>query len=283
MNQAGLKIAISGDLGSGKSTVCRLLQEKLPVKIFSMGEAWRKLAEKYQMTILELNQYSETHPLDEEMDQMMTAMGSSPESMIFDSRLAWHFIPQSFKVHLTVNPIIAAERIFKDQRGQAEGYSSIAEALTKLDARKSSEHQRYLQKYQLNCSAFENYDLVIDTSYAMPQEIATLIINTHQVWETGSDFTKLWLAPKNLYPTKPLFDLEQLKLEHQPKLQISIIKADCHYFIQDGHLEVALALKKELNLIAAHLSNERPPKINPELFKEWETTFNFIFAANQIC
>ena len=123
--EANHKIAISGDLGSGKSTVCRLLKERLSFGSYSMGETWRRLAEKYQMTILELNRYSETHPLDEEMDRDLTETGQAPGNMIFDSRLAWHFVPDSFKVHLVVDSRIAASRIYNDLRGQAEGYASV--------------------------------------------------------------------------------------------------------------------------------------------------------------
>ena len=160
-----LKLAISGDLGSGKSTICKLLQEQLGFRLFSMGEAWRQLAEKYQLTILELNKYSETHPLDEEMDRTMAALSDAPESIIFDSRLAWYFIPNSFKIHLTVDPEIAARRIFNDKRrGDAEEYLSVAEAKQKILERKQSENLRYLNKYGIDCSKLANYNLVIDTT-----------------------------------------------------------------------------------------------------------------------
>jgi cytidylate kinase len=178
LNRNYTKIAISGDLGSGKSTVCKLLQARLnDFRIFSMGEAWRKLAEKYQMNILELNQYSETHPLDEEMDQTMAKMADAPENIIFDSRLAWYFIPHSLKIHLTVAPQIAAERIFQDKRrGDAEEYGSVAEAQAKILARKKSETQRYLQKYGIDCSDFNNYDLTIDTSQLRPEQVVDSIL-----------------------------------------------------------------------------------------------------------
>ncbi|MCL6591815.1 MAG: AAA family ATPase [Firmicutes bacterium] len=196
------KIAVSGDLGSGKSTVCKLLQTLISFDLFSMGEAWRKIAEKYQMTILELNKYSETHPLDEEMDQTMIAMGSTPQNTIFDSRLAWHFIPHAFKVHLIVDNTIAAARIFNDQRGKAEGYSSLEETRQKLQLRKESENRRYFQKYGLDCGQFDNYDLIVDTSYAAPDAIARFIAAKFGSWSAGECPNKIWLSPKSIFPTK---------------------------------------------------------------------------------
>jgi cytidylate kinase len=178
MSEQLSKIAISGDLGSGKSTVCKLLLAKLPgFRLYSMGEAWRKLAEERGMTILELNQYSETHPLDEEMDRNMAEMGRTPERIIFDSRLAWHFVPHSLKVHLTVDPRVAAERIYNDRRrGDAEEYASVEEALQKIRDRKESEKTRYLKKYGIDNTNLANYDLVIDTSERTPEEIAGIIV-----------------------------------------------------------------------------------------------------------
>ncbi|TCL57455.1 cytidylate kinase [Hydrogenispora ethanolica] len=184
MTDANFKIAVSGDLGSGKSTVCKLLLEKLPgFRIFSMGEAWRKLAEDRGMTILELNQYSETHPLDEEMDEAMAKMGKAEEQIIFDSRLGWHFVPHSFKVHLTVDPRAAASRIFNDRRrGDAEEYASVDEAMQKILERHQSEKQRYLQKYGIDCTNPANYHLIIDTTHQTPEAVAESIIGRFRSW-----------------------------------------------------------------------------------------------------
>jgi cytidylate kinase len=185
MTTQHFKIAVSGDLGSGKSTVCRLLLENLPgFRAFSMGEAWRRLAGERGMTILELNQYSETHPLDEEMDRMLAEMGKEPQNIIFDSRLAWHFVPHAFKLHLLVNPQIAAERIMGDRgRGDAEEYTDLADALQKIMERRQSEYQRYLQKYGLDCSDLSHYDLLIDTSGKTPGEVVALILAEFEGWQ----------------------------------------------------------------------------------------------------
>jgi cytidylate kinase len=49
------------------------------------------------MTTTELNKYSETHPeIDAEIDSTFKSLTNS-ENLIVDSRLAWFFIPNSFK------------------------------------------------------------------------------------------------------------------------------------------------------------------------------------------
>lgn len=291
MNPSDLKIAISGDLGSGKSTVCNLLRDTLGYPIFSMGETWRSLAEKYKMTILELNQYSETHPLDEEMDQIMAAKGLEPGNMIFDSRLGWHFVPHSFKIHLIVNPRVAADRIFHDQRrGEAEEYTNIEEAAAKIAARKTSENQRYLQKYRIDCANLRNYDLVVDTSTASSQEIAALIIRVMNQWRGGQPFNPFWIGPRTPFPMQSTQAPESFLAAGT----ISLIQIDHDFFVFQGIELLNEAFAKGLPLIPARVTacnNEIivPPATTARQFvnqhcsfaliHEWEKRHGFKYPA----
>ena len=97
------KISITGDLGSGKSTVGKILSSKLNYDYYSTGAIQRKIASKYNITTLELNKRSELNTeIDNEIDSWTISLGKSKKRIIVDSRLAWHFIPDSFKVYLTV-------------------------------------------------------------------------------------------------------------------------------------------------------------------------------------
>ncbi len=274
------KIAISGDLGSGKSTICKLLQEKLSFNIFSMGEAWRGLAAKYNMSILELNKYSETHPLDEEMDQTMAAMADSPQNLIFDSRLAWHFIPNSFKVHLTVDSMIAAERIFNDKRGEAEGYTDITEAYQKLYQRKISENNRYTQKYGIVCDEDSNYNLLIDTSHASPESIARLITVKFQQWTESRSFVRHWLSPRTPFPTRDPLSLnwKQISIISDSiaatgfieQKAVALLKDNGFYYIYDGHNRTSAALLTEVSLIPVEIAAQNETKTpNNETAREY--------------
>lgn len=176
-----IKISITGDLGSGKSTVCKLIMEQHSLKVYSIGSIQRSLAQKYNMSTLEFNKYMETHTeIDEEIDNELAEIGKRHEDMILDSRMAWHFVPQSFKVYLSVDIKVAAKRICAMDRGNVETYSSLEDAQTKILQRKSSENYRYLNKYMVDCSRMENYDLVIDTSNLTPQEIADMIMEKYK-------------------------------------------------------------------------------------------------------
>lgn len=172
------KISITGDLGSGKSTVCSIIKEKYGYTVYSTGAIQRSLAEKYSMTTLQFNKYMETHPeIDEEIDTTLTQIGKQNDNIIFDSRMAWHFVPDSFKVYLSVEVDTAADRIMEAQRGNVETYANHEDAKAKILQRKASENHRYITKYGVDCSNLNNYDIVVDATHATPEEVADKIIN----------------------------------------------------------------------------------------------------------
>jgi cytidylate kinase len=183
MNNSGkfIKISITGDLGSGKSTVCNYLKERYGLKVYSTGQIQRSLAKKHNMDVLAFNKFMETHPeIDEEIDAELVKLGKRDEDMVFDSRMAWHFVPDSFKVYLTVDIDEAARRVMKDQRGEVEKYPDADAARASLAARKKSENLRYITKYGVDCSNLDNYDLVIDTTNISPEEAAERIMSEYR-------------------------------------------------------------------------------------------------------
>jgi len=187
-----VKIAISGDLGSGKSTIGRLFESRLGLKFHSGGSIFRSLATKYNMTPAEFSKYSEIHPeVDEEIDGELVKISKNDEDMAIDSRMAWHFVPESFKLHLLVDIEVAAKRIMDENRG-TEKYPTLADAVEKIKARKTSENKRYTEKYNVNPDDLTNYDLVVDTTYATPEEICDLIETHLNNWKNGESFSKTW-------------------------------------------------------------------------------------------
>ena len=107
-----IKISLAGDLGSGKTTVGKLLAARLGAQIYSTGTIQRKIATEMGMTTLELNKYSETHPeIDDRIDDGLRALDKEETDVIIDSRMAWHFVPASFAVYMAADPVVSAKRI----------------------------------------------------------------------------------------------------------------------------------------------------------------------------
>jgi len=193
------KIAISGELGSGKTVLGKKLSEYLGYKLISVGGIQRKLAEKYGMNTTEFNKYMETHPhIDLECDQMVEELGKTSDKIILDSRLAWYFVPQSFKIHLIVDKNIASERIFNDNIRVNEKYENIQQTIQSMIERRSSEVLRFKQQYGIDIDNLKNYNLVIDTSYATPDDIFEKVIECFELWKEDKDYNSIWISPRNL-------------------------------------------------------------------------------------
>jgi CMP/dCMP kinase len=172
------KISITGDLGSGKSLIGKRLAEKTGFKFYSTGSIQREIASRHGMTTLQLNELSESNfKYDREIDDFTRKLSESSDPFVIDSRLAWYFIPNSFKIYLKVDVDIAAKRIFSDKSRPTEKYPDLASAKKDIIRRKKSELYRFKKYYQVQCGDMNHYDLVIDTSDSTPEEIVETILS----------------------------------------------------------------------------------------------------------
>ncbi len=170
-------VALSGEIGSGKSSVAERLAAALGARRVSFGEAQRQIAAQRGVTTLELNRMAEVDPtIDDEIDGAFRALASAAEPLVVDSRLAWHFLPDAYKVHLVVDPQVAAERILHRPGTHAEHYDTLAQAVSGMAGRVESERRRFLQVYGIDIFRLRNYDLVVDTTEASPDQVADRVL-----------------------------------------------------------------------------------------------------------
>jgi len=103
---------VNGDLGSGKSTVSKLLARRLGIRRISIGDLYRQMAQHRGMTALELNLHAELDDkIDHYVDRLQDDIAGSGEHVVMDSRLAWFFFRDAVKVHLITDPVVAAHRV----------------------------------------------------------------------------------------------------------------------------------------------------------------------------
>jgi CMP/dCMP kinase len=176
-------ITISGTPGSGKSTAGKALASKLGFRHFSAGDFMREIAAKKGVTLNELGKIAEKdHSIDEELDKRTAMLGKDQDDFVMDSRLAYHFIPNSFKVFLEVSDKEAAKRIFGDiqEKKQArvveKENTTFESTLKSIRQRKESEQLRYRNYYNLDPYDRNQYDLVIDTTKTTPDQVIDRII-----------------------------------------------------------------------------------------------------------
>ena len=213
-------ITISGEPASGKSTVIKKIKEDYEnkgykVHIFSVGHEFRKIAQEKGLSIEELNEYMKKRgSIDKLIDSTVEQRGKEINSKerpndiyIFDSRLAFYNIPESFSVRLTVDDNIAGERVFGDnKRGKVDSYSTLQEAIESTQNRKKSEVERYFKRYGVNLQDPDNYRLVIDTSFARVEDISSVIEECLELELQAKSYGKIWGSSK---------EDSKLKSEHQ--------------------------------------------------------------------
>ncbi|MDN5275469.1 MAG: cytidylate kinase [Candidatus Saccharibacteria bacterium] len=182
-------ITIAGMPASGKSTTARLLAEGLNYRHYSTGALFREIASSNQMDVLHANLDAEKNAaIDFQVDEHQKKLGETQTNFVIDGRLAWHFIPQSFKVYLGLDTAVGARRVLADmdeaRRQREDVPKDPAEYAKLLDARLESESRRYRKLYGVDGHDPHNFDLFLDTSDRTPEQIKEVIITEYRNWMT---------------------------------------------------------------------------------------------------
>jgi CMP/dCMP kinase len=287
------RITIAGDIGSGKSTIAKRLAELAGVEPLSTGGIQRQLAQARRLSVLELNKLAEDDPsIDREIDGYLMALPSG--DLVIESRMAWHFVPDTLKVYLYIADREAARRILGAQRSD-EDYGSISDPTRPILARRESEIIRFKKYYSVDIDDLRNYELVIDTTFASVEEVVKRITG----FRNGRGKPLCFIDPRNLVPTRrigpssgrELRSLEDKMQKHgydsmQP---IRTLYVDHVFYIVDGHARVAAALRTGSAFVSAVItaSNDEPymhgfgarqyvsDTFAPSLISEWESAVGF--------
>jgi len=167
-------ITISGLPGTGKTTVAKLLEQRLGLRYVYSGEIFRRLAEQHQMSLEEFGKYCESHRnVDEELDRHQ--LGILKEgNVILEGRLSgWlafqNHIP-AVKVLLQADIQIRASRIVKREQGDIEKRKK------EILKREKSEATRYKKYYGIDVSDTSIYDVIIDAGDKTPDQIMEIVL-----------------------------------------------------------------------------------------------------------
>ena len=175
-----MHITLTGNLGSGKSTLSRILEAEYGYEIFSTGKVIRQIAEEQGVSVLEMNKLMEKdHKYDHMIDDTTARISreQKDKKILFDSRLAWNFVEESFKVFLSVSLTVAASRVLGDtSRGEVESYKSVEECMASLKDRAATEDRRYKDIYGIEYFNYANYNLVLDSSDCAPEVLAQILV-----------------------------------------------------------------------------------------------------------
>ncbi|MER5701667.1 AAA family ATPase [Micromonospora sp. NPDC002296] len=264
-------IVFNGDLGSGKSTVSIEIAKRLELRRVSVGDLYRQMAQERDMTALQLNLHAELdQAVDGYVDQLQQDIAASGESLVMDSRLAWHFFTDALKVHMITEPTEAARRVLARPSGPAESYASLEEAKTKLRERSESERGRFVVRYGVDKARLRNYDLICDSTRANPEQVINHIIDVYE-GRIGADVLRdapplLLLDPARVYPTEDIGTLRGLwdagfvgevaDGGDEALEPLTIGFTGEYFFVVDGHRRLSAALQNGFPLVPARLVAE---------------------------
>ena len=181
-------ITICGELGAGKSTTTRMLRDSLGYEYIYAGGIQRQLAEELGMSFDEFHKLEETDQkydmmVDEKIEEFLT----KGDDIICDSYIAPWIAPDSFKVFLNIDPKVAAERMFEDQKTnpsrKTEKYDSVEKQLEKNRERTESNILRFRKYNNIeNYLDKDHYDIVVDTTNTPPDKVIELILDKYNSW-----------------------------------------------------------------------------------------------------
>lgn len=174
-------VTISGKPGSGKSTVAKLLAEKLGFRYEDMGHRRRKLAEEKGITLAELNRIGEEERwTDDAVDEYQKKLGQTADRVVVSGRTSFFLIPNSVKVFLDVDESEGARRITmshdEGRQSEAGEFDSLEKIRKTLAERIASDRRRYEKYYGIDVYDPSHYDLVIDTTNLSIEKVVERIV-----------------------------------------------------------------------------------------------------------
>ena len=257
-------ITLSGRLGSGKSTVASRISNLAGYEIYSTGKIQRGIAERLNITTLELNELMKTKPeYDDIIDRETVRISkeSVGKKILFDSRLAFHFVEDSLKVYTYVSPLIAGERVVNDARGAVEHYESAEEARDGLLERTRVENLRFADIYAIDNLDYRNYNLIVDSTYIDPDQVFEEMKAGMEAYEKDPQMRRIRFSPKSLYPTVPYEELDQEKVEEYLTMiregeELPLVKVagrDFLFYVTEGCEVLAAAQKAGAAMMGCEL------------------------------
>ena len=175
-------ITITGKPCSGKGIVSKLFCKKYNFKYICTGDMFREYSKQFGCdNIGDFQQDKRIKEIDKLIDTQIYELGKTSlnENIVIDSRLAWHFIPNSFKVFIDITDKIAGERLLNAKR-ETEQVKNIDDAIKVLKVRWKDENDRYQELYNTNNLNLKNYDMVISSDNLTPEEIVNKIHEKYQ-------------------------------------------------------------------------------------------------------
>ena len=211
-----MNITITGGIGSGKSTVARVLRDGYGYRLHSSGTVLRAMAREAGMSIADYQAIVADNPdIDIAIDRAIAGVRSWSRTC-FDSRVGFAFADEPhFRVLLTCPEELAAKRVLDAGRAD-ESYPDLQSAKVAIARRQDAERQRYLSLYNVDPLDPELHDCVIsvgEDGAVTPEEIASRIVASAEAYAADLEPGKIidafrgeWRFLSNMHECSVMLD-----------------------------------------------------------------------------
>lgn len=168
------RITLSGECGAGKGSAGKESARVLSLPFVSTGDLFRLEAQRRGLSLAELHKLARQEPeIDRQIDAQTREYGERHQAFVFDARLAWHFIPHSFKVFLVCEENERMRRI-ADREGKP-----IEVVRRETLYREALMREQYAHLYGIDDFMRPDqcrFDLIIDTTRLSIRDVTARII-----------------------------------------------------------------------------------------------------------
>lgn len=171
-------ITISGEPGSGKTTVGRLLAKRLRLPYVYAGDLYRQEAKSRSLSLGEFNKLCEMdHSIDRALDDKM-ALRARQGNVVLEGRLAGFLAAEAslkaVKAWLTASDEVRARRVAEREDGDWH------RILLANQERHASDAKRYKEIYGYDLADTRVYDIVLSTDHETPTALVECLIERAQ-------------------------------------------------------------------------------------------------------
>lgn len=177
-------ITISGPPGSGKSTVGKLLAERLGFEFISTGMVFRDMAKERKLSLPEFGELAlKNHDIDKELDRRILAMAREKKKLVLEGRLAAQMLHlngiKAFKVWIKALDETRAKRISERENKPQK------QVMEEIKVREKCEYDRYKIIYDIDLNSLAVYDYEVISDELTPEQIVDDILRVMEARTDG--------------------------------------------------------------------------------------------------
>jgi cytidylate kinase len=167
-----LVVTVSGRPGSGKTTLAKLISNKLGLKYLSSGGLFRRFAEERGVSLIDMSKIAEgDYSIDRMVDETIRNEAMKGGVVVDGHISAWILKDIAHIKILVIAPLDV--RVDRIARRDSLTFNDALELIKALEA---SEDRRFKAIYGIDLNDYTVFDLIINTSTFTPEECSDIVL-----------------------------------------------------------------------------------------------------------